>query len=110
MRSLADLHFEQPDFARFPCLRLAYEAAEAGGAHAIALNASDEVAVEAFLEGRICFTDIPRTIEGVLAATPASHPATIAEVLAVDFQSRERARAVIAAGAVAARKDTPVRA
>jgi 1-deoxy-D-xylulose-5-phosphate reductoisomerase len=105
MRALADLHFEPPDFERFPCLRLAYEAAEAGGAHPIALNASDEIAVAAFLEGRISFMDIPRTIEEVLAATPASHPATIGEVLAVDAESRERARA-----AVAARKDTPVRA
>ncbi len=110
MQALADLHFEPPDLARFPCLRLAYEAAEAGGAHPIALNASDEVAVAAFLEGRISFMGIPRTIEEVLAATPASHPATIAEVLAVDAESRERARAVIAAGAVAARKDMPVRA
>jgi 1-deoxy-D-xylulose-5-phosphate reductoisomerase len=110
MRALADLHFEPPDLERFPCLRLAYEAAEAGGAHPIALNASDEVAVAAFLEGRISFMDIPRTIEEVLAATPASHPATIPQVLAVDSQSRERARAVIAARAVAARKDTPVRA
>ena len=97
MRTLADLHFEQPDFKRFPCLRLAYEAAEAGGAHAIALNASDEVAVAAFLEGRISFLGIPRTIEAVLAVTPASHPATIDEVLAVDAESRERARAVVAA-------------
>jgi 1-deoxy-D-xylulose-5-phosphate reductoisomerase len=110
MRTLADLHFEPPDLERFPCLRLAYEAAEAGGAHAIALNASDEVAVEAFLERRISFPGIPRTIEEVLAATPASHPATIAEVLAVDAESRERARAVVAARAVAARKDLPVRA
>src|SRR5690242_14716262 len=68
MRALADLHFESPDMERFPCLRLAYEAAEAGGAHSIALNASDEVAVEAFLERRISFPDIPRTIEEVLAA------------------------------------------
>ena len=105
MRALADLHFEEPDFARFPCLRLAYEAAEEGGAHAIALNASDEVAVAAFLEGGISFLDIPRTIEEVLAATPVSHPATIAEVLTVDAESRERART-----AVAARKDTAVRA
>ncbi|HEX6494345.1 MAG TPA: 1-deoxy-D-xylulose-5-phosphate reductoisomerase [Acidobacteriaceae bacterium] len=110
MRALADLHFEPPDLERFPCLRLAYEAAGAGGAHPIALNASDEVAVAAFLEGRISFMDIPRTIEEVLAATPASHPATIPEVLAVDSQSRERARAAIVARAVAARKDTPVRA
>jgi 1-deoxy-D-xylulose-5-phosphate reductoisomerase len=110
MRTLADLQFESPDLERFPCLRLAYEAAEAGGAHPIALNASDEEAVAAFLEGRISFTDIPRTIEEVLAATPASHPATIAEVLEVDAQSRERARARIAARAVGARKETPVRA
>jgi 1-deoxy-D-xylulose-5-phosphate reductoisomerase len=110
MQALADLHFEPPDLSRFPCLRLAYEAAEAGGAHPIALNASDEVAVRAFLEGRISFMGIPRTIEEVLAATPASHPATIAEVLAVDAESRERAQAVIAAGAVAARKEMPVRA
>ena len=109
MRSLADLHFEAPDLERFPCLRLAYEAAEAGGAHPIALNASDEVAVAAFLEGRISFMGIPRTIEEVLAATPASHPENIAEVLAVDAQSRERAHAMIAARA-AARKETPVRA
>ena len=109
MSALADLHFEPPDLERFPCLRLAYEAAEAGGAHPIALNASDEVAVAAFLEGRISFMDIPRTIEEVLAATPASHPETIAEVLAVDAQSRERARAMIVARA-AARKGTPVRA
>jgi 1-deoxy-D-xylulose-5-phosphate reductoisomerase len=110
MRTLADLQFESPDLERFPCLRLAYEAAEAGGAHPIALNASDEEAVAAFLEGRISFMDIPRTIEEVLAATPASHPATIAEVLAVDAQSRERAQARIAARAVGARKETPVRA
>jgi 1-deoxy-D-xylulose-5-phosphate reductoisomerase len=110
MRALADLHFEPPDLDRFPCLRLAYEAAEAGGAHPIALNASDEVAVAAFLEGRISFMGIPRTIEEVLAATPASHPATIAEVLAVDAESRERAHAVIAAGAIAAKKNMPVRA
>ena len=111
MRALADLHFEQPDFERFPCLRLAYEAAEAGGAHAIALNASDEVAVEAFLKGRISFMGIPRTIEEVLAVTPSSHPATIGEVLAVDAESRERARAAVAArAAVGSKKDTSVRA
>ena len=110
LRVLADLHFEPPDMERFPCLRLAYEAAEAGGAHPIALNASDEVAVAAFLERRISFMDIPRTIEEVLAATPASHPETIARVLEVDAQSRERAHAAIAARAARARKEMPVRA
>ena len=50
LAALSHLDFEPPDFERFPCLRLAYEAAEKGGAHCIALNAADEVAVEAFLD------------------------------------------------------------
>ncbi len=96
MTSLSHLDFEQPDLERFPCLRLAFEAAEKGGAHCIALNAADEVAVEAFLDRRIPFTGIPRTIERVLAATPEAHPATIAEVLASDREARELARAMLA--------------
>ena len=96
MASLGQLNFEPPDFARFPCLRLAYEAAEKGGAHCIALNAADEVAVEAFLERKICFTGIARIIEGVLQATPETHPRTIREVLALDHQAREMAREVLA--------------
>jgi len=93
LAALTHLDFEQPDFVRFPCLRLAFEAAEKGGTHCIALNAADEIAVAAFLERRIPFTGIPRTIERVLAATPEAHPTTIAEVLAVDREARERARA-----------------
>ena len=96
MKSLSDLHFEPPDLERFPCLRLAYEAAEKGGAHAIALNAADEVAVEAFLKRVIPFTGIPDTIEQVLETTPETHPATIHEVLALDHESRELAREVLA--------------
>jgi 1-deoxy-D-xylulose-5-phosphate reductoisomerase len=96
MEALADLQFAPPDFARFPCLRLAYEAAEKGGAHTIALNAADEVAVEAFLEEGIPFMGIPATIEAVLEITPETHPATIQEVLAVDRQARERSREVLA--------------
>jgi 1-deoxy-D-xylulose-5-phosphate reductoisomerase len=96
MRALADLHFEQPDFARFPCLRLAYEAAELGGAHPIALNAADEIAVDAFLNREISFPAIADTIEAVLAETPAVTPASIAEVLEQDVEARERARQVIA--------------
>ena len=91
LAALRHLDFEEPDFLRFPCLRLAYEAAEKGGAHCIALNAADEVAVEAFLQRRIPFTGIPDTIERVLASTPEAHPATIAEVLAVDRQARQKA-------------------
>ncbi len=95
LAALRHLDFEPPDFERFPCLRLAFEAAEKGGAHCIALNAADEVAVEAFLEGGTTFTGIPRTIEKVLASTPESHPATIAEVLAADREARQTARALL---------------
>ena len=100
LAALAHLDFEQPDFERFPCLRLAYEAAEKGGAHSIALNASDEIAVEAFLARKISFPGIPRTIEKVLDLTPESHPETIAGVLEVDSEARERAREVVSASAL----------
>jgi 1-deoxy-D-xylulose-5-phosphate reductoisomerase len=96
LAALSHLDFEPPDLERFPCLRLAFEAAEKGGAHCIALNAADEVAVEAFLDRRIPFMEIPRTIEEVLAATPEAHPATIAEVLAADREARQAARALLA--------------
>jgi 1-deoxy-D-xylulose-5-phosphate reductoisomerase len=95
MASLGQLDFAPPDFERFPCLRLAYEAAERGGAHAIALNAADEIAVDAFLERAISFPAIARTIEKVLEAIPESHPATIREVLALDEQAREIARCAV---------------
>jgi len=95
MEALGHLDFSPPDFERFPCLRLAYEAAERGGAHSIALNAADEVAVEAFLERAIPFPGIPRTIEEVLEAIPESHPASISEVLALDQQAREMARCAV---------------
>ena len=96
MATLGQLSFEPPDFQRFPCLRLAYQAAEAGGAACIALNAADEVAVGAFLEGTIAFTSIPRTIETVLEATPPRHPESIQEVLQLDEEARRVARAVVA--------------
>ena len=95
LAALKHLDFEQPDFARFPCLRLAFEAAEKGGAHCIALNAADEVTVEAFLARRIPFTGIADTIEKVLAATPESHPATIAEVLVADREARRVAAELV---------------
>jgi 1-deoxy-D-xylulose-5-phosphate reductoisomerase len=96
LAALRHLDFEQPDMERFPCLRLAFEAAAKGGTHCIALNAADEVAVEAFLERRISFTGIPRTIERVLASTPEAHPATIAEVLAADREARLMANDLLA--------------
>ncbi len=95
MAALRRLDFEEPDFGRFPCLRLAFEAADIGGAHTIALNAADEVAVEAFLDRKIPFTGIPRTIEQVLTLTPEAHPETIAEVLAADQKARQTARKLV---------------
>jgi 1-deoxy-D-xylulose-5-phosphate reductoisomerase len=96
LAALRHLDFEQPDMERFPCLRLAFEAAEKGGTHCIALNAADEVAVEAFLERRISFTGIPRTIEKVLSSTQEAHPASIAEVLAADREARLKALDLLA--------------
>ena len=95
MATLGQLSFEPPDFVRFPCLRLAYQAAEAGGAACIALNAADEVAVGAFLEGTIPFSSIPRTIETVLEVTPPRHPETIQDVLGLDEEARRVARSVV---------------
>ncbi len=96
MTALSQLTFQPPDFARFPCLRLAYEAAAASQAHCIALNAADEVAVEAFLAGRLPFNGIGRTIEDVLALTTAEAPASIQEVLLLDAHARQTAREQIA--------------
>jgi 1-deoxy-D-xylulose-5-phosphate reductoisomerase len=96
LAALSQLNFEPPDFKRFPCLGLAYQAAEAGGAACIALNAADEVAVQAFLEGIIPFSAIPRTIETVLEVTAARHPETIQEVLQLDEEARRVARSVVA--------------
>ncbi len=101
LEKLSYLNFSPPDFDRFPCLRLAYEAAEAGGTAGVALNAADEIAVAAFLAGEIPFMGIPRTIEQVLAATPVTHPSSIQEVLAADEAARILAREVIAQGVVA---------
>src|SRR5665213_3702797 len=95
LAALSQLDFAPPDCARFPCLRLAYEAAESGPAACIALNAADEIAVAAFLEGRIPFPGIARTIEEVLAETVPHAPASIEEVLAADKAARECAHGLI---------------
>jgi 1-deoxy-D-xylulose-5-phosphate reductoisomerase len=101
LEKLSYLNFSPPDFDRFPCLRLAYEAAEAGGTAGVALNAADEIAVAAFLAGEIPFMGIPRTIEQVLAATSVTRPSSIQEVLAADEAARAQAREVIAQSVVA---------
>ena len=89
---LKQLDFSPPDMEKFPCLRLAYEAVEAGGAKTIALNAADEVAVAAFLDGALGFEDIPATIEAILAATPNHKPESIEQVLDLDADARRRTR------------------
>jgi 1-deoxy-D-xylulose-5-phosphate reductoisomerase len=92
----AALTFEEPDADAFPCLRLGYEAARRGASAPAVLNAANEVAVAAFLEGRARFTDIPRIIEAVLAASTIRALTSIDDVLAVDAESRARARAELA--------------
>lgn len=96
LATLSQLDFSAPDLTRFPCLRLAYEAATTGGEACIALNAADEIAVAAFLEGRIPFMGIPRTIEQVLQQTSGRQPSSIQDVLDADVRARACARDVIA--------------
>ena len=93
---LKRLDFCPPDLDKFPCMRLAYEAAEAGGAKSIALNAADEVAVAAFLNHEIGFADIPRVVEQTIDETHDHLPESIEEVLALDMQARELARQKLA--------------
>src|SRR3954449_8269339 len=80
---LRHLEFLPPDMEKFPCLGLAYQAAEAGGAKTVALNAADEVAVAAFLDGVISFEDIPRIIKSVLDETSTHSPESIEQVLQI---------------------------
>jgi 1-deoxy-D-xylulose-5-phosphate reductoisomerase len=81
---------------KFPCLRLAYEAAQAGGGKTVALNAADEVAVSAFLEASIRFEEIPVIIEEVVSETPVGNLESIQQVLAADQNARASAREKIA--------------
>jgi len=94
---LRHLDFAPPDLKKFPCLRLAYEAVESGGAKTVALNAADEVAVASFLEGEIRFDQIPRVIEEVLAETNSGALESIQAVLAADAEARRLARERVAA-------------
>jgi 1-deoxy-D-xylulose-5-phosphate reductoisomerase len=92
LAALGRLDFEAPDLERFPALRLAREALEAGGAAPIILNATNEVAVAAFLDGRIRFNEIGRMAEEALASLAFSPPAAINDVLEIDQETRRRAR------------------
>jgi 1-deoxy-D-xylulose-5-phosphate reductoisomerase len=99
LAAIGALTFEAPDMGRFPALRVARAALAAGGALPTVLNAANEIAVEAFLAGRIGFHEIARSVEAVCEIAVreglAGEPATVADALAVDHIARERARAVL---------------
>jgi 1-deoxy-D-xylulose-5-phosphate reductoisomerase len=90
------LEFTKVPARKFPCLRLAREALTQGGAYSCALNAADEVAVAAFLEGRLDFTGIPAVIESVLEDLPRLTWRTLQDVLAADSEARRMAREAVA--------------
>jgi 1-deoxy-D-xylulose-5-phosphate reductoisomerase len=93
---LGALTFEAPDLAAFPCLRLAREAAEAGGTAPCVLNAANEVAVHEFLAGDLSFTGIPRVIESTLSELPAQPVRHFSDLYSADAQARDVARGVAA--------------
>jgi len=87
----ARLDFEAPDPVRFPCLRLAREAVAAGGTSCAVLNAANEVAVQAFLDGRVGFTDIPVIIEDALTQLPGEPVIDLEHILSADRLARAHA-------------------
>jgi 1-deoxy-D-xylulose-5-phosphate reductoisomerase len=96
LAELGELTFERPDEATFACLRLAREAAQAGGTAPCVLNAANEVAVHAFLRGELSFTGIARVIESTLAELPARPVRHFSDLYAADGEAREVARGVAA--------------
>jgi 1-deoxy-D-xylulose-5-phosphate reductoisomerase len=90
------LDFAPPDRSKFPCLSLAYRALEQGGTAPAALNAANEEAVAAFLEGRAPFPAIPESIEEVLETEPKGGAPSLEDVLEADRSARERARRALA--------------
>ena len=101
LAAVARLDFEPPDLGRFPALRLAREVAEAGGTAPAVLNAANEVAVAAFLGGRLGFLGIPAVIEAVLDRHGSGPADDLATVLEADRRARELAEAMVAGSAVA---------
>ena len=92
---IARLDFEQPDFARFPCLQLAYDVVAAGGVMPAVLNAANEVAVDAFLGGRIPFPAIARLNQAVMESAEQMQPQSIEHLLEVDQRSRSQAEQIM---------------
>ncbi|MCW8945773.1 MAG: 1-deoxy-D-xylulose-5-phosphate reductoisomerase [Sedimenticola sp.] len=92
---VARLDFEEPDFTRFACLRLAYEAIKTGGTAPAILNAANEVAVASFLEGGIAFTEISEVIDSVLDSLSSGQADELDQLLAVDLESRRLAEQIV---------------
>ena len=104
-RQARQWEFMPPDFAKFPLLKLAYDCMEAGGSATCTLNAADEIAVEAFLDGKIPFPAIWEVVQETLSQMPVRRAATVGEILEIDRESRSLARELVmsrAAGAVTA--------
>jgi 1-deoxy-D-xylulose-5-phosphate reductoisomerase len=106
---LRNLEFCPPDMKKFPCLRLAYEAVRAGGGKTVALNAADEVAVAAFLDGCIRFDEIPEIIKQVLDETKSTSFESIKQVLEADAEGRRRAHEKVALRSYSAKRVSPLR-
>ena len=92
---MSRLTFEEPDGDRFPCLDLAYEALRRGGTAPATLNAANEVAVAAFLEGKITFADIAMLIESVLKKHQSRDASSIEAILSADSEARIAAQALV---------------
>ncbi|MFC1621727.1 1-deoxy-D-xylulose-5-phosphate reductoisomerase [Candidatus Omnitrophota bacterium] len=88
------MHFQQPDFKRFPCLEIAYRSGTRGKTYPCVLNASNEVAVGEFLKGEIAFTDIPRLIEKVLESHKAIKDPRLKDILETDAWARAKTKEV----------------
>jgi 1-deoxy-D-xylulose-5-phosphate reductoisomerase len=90
LAAVGRLDFESPDLSRFPALRLAREALEAGGAAPIVLNAANEIAVASFLAGKLSFPGITQLVEQTLGRSDFAPPVSISDVLEIDRETRQR--------------------
>ena len=95
LTDIGRLDFEAPDPERFPALRLARHALDAGGGAPVVLNAANEIAVESFLANRIGFCDISCIVEQALDEIHPASPQSVAEVVALDAEVREYARSLV---------------
>jgi 1-deoxy-D-xylulose-5-phosphate reductoisomerase len=95
LAQIGTLRFETPDLKRFPCLRLAQAALVAGGSAPVVLNAANEIAVEAFLSGRIGFLAIAETVDATLSRVAVQYPDSLEHLAEIDQQARGVARALV---------------